>query len=776
MNEQQIKFKGKINRCIYDSETFKVYAVDVNVREYPQIKLNQYKNCTIVGDLPDLGEDIEYEITAIEKEGKYGMSYQVLNIKRDIPTTSEEVYSFLSSILTVNQAKTICENYPDILNIIKENRLDEIDLNRLKGIKQYTFEIIKEKIIDNFYLADLIARFQGYFTLSIVRRLYKTYTSADKIIENLKKNPYSALTKISGVGFKTADKLLLDIEKVSKENIEKGENPIIEFDYDIKTSQQRCLACVLYLLKKSEENGSTKMNLIDLRSECLKTIPECIDHFTEVVKDEDVYFDKEKLEIALKNTYDIEKYICDNINERLNSDNNEWLYNIELYRNVNGIDLSDEQMELLRSVCKNNFTVLTAPAGSGKTFSTKALINLLKENRKSFILCSPTGKAAKRLSQCTGERANTIHRTLMYRDGKFEFDKDNQLTADVVLVDEIGMTDIRLFKSLLEAIDADTKIVLIGDSYQLNSVGCGALLRDLCSSKEIPHVVFNKVYRMGEGGVLTACTYVRQNQKFLSKNIFTQIGEDKSYSFIPANKTQMNEMVLALYKKLLATNSVDDITVISSYNIGENGCDKLNQMLQPIANPNSVTSDKFIKTKQGNLEIKYYIGDIVIQNQNNYHAKLFLNDDGFDFDNKRPKETFIPNGTQGRVIDIVDNNLIINFENELVYYTVEDVRQIKHSFALSTHKMQGSQNKIIIFCCPSSHIFFLTNNIVYTAISRAEEKVYHFSDVKTINTAMNKSDSDKRNTFLGDMLEKLYRFSDVSDILKKVRITNKVIY
>lgn len=743
------KFKGKINRCVFSSETFKCYAVDVDTKKYPEIKLNRFKNCTIVGDLPDLGEDIEYEITAVEKESKYGLSYQVLNIRRDIPTTSEEVYSFLSSILTANQANTICKAYPNIFDIIKENRLDEIDLNKLKGIKEYTFGIIKEKIIDNFYLADLIAEFQGYFTLSIVRKLYKTYTSTDKVKEVLKKNPYSALTKISGIGFNTADRLLLDIDEISKKNIQNGEKPIIEFEFDIKTSRERCLACALYLLKKNEENGSTKMNLVDLRSECLKLASECIDHFPEIVKDEDIYVNKGKLEIALKRTYDTEQYICDSIKERLNNKSNVWNYNIYLYRNIDGIDLSDEQMELLKSVCNNNFTVLTAPAGAGKSFSTKALINLLKDNHKIPLLCAPTGKASKKLSQYTGEKANTIHRTLLYQNGKFVYNKDNKLIADIVIVDEVGMTDIHLFRSLLEAIDINTKIVLIGDVYQLNSVGCGALLRDLCGSEKIPHVVFNTVYRMGVGGVLTSCTYVRQNQKFLTKNVFTQIGEDKSYSFIPSNKEQMNNMVLSLYKKLLETNDLEDITVISSYNIGENGCDKLNQMLQPIANPISIKSDKFVKITQDKLEVKYYVGDMIIQCSNNYRSKIFLSDE------KTQETTFTPNGSQGKIIDIIDNDVIIKFDDALVYYSIEEMRQVKHAFAISTHRMQGSQNKIIIFCCPSSHIFFLSNNIVYTAISRAEQKVYHFSDVKTINTAMNKSDSDKRNTFLGEMLKEI---------------------
>lgn len=744
------EFKGKVKRCIFSSETFKCYAMDVDIKKYPDIKLNSYKNCTIVGDLPELVEDIEYEIIAVEKAGKYGLSYQVVNIKRDIPTTAEEVYAFLSSILTVRQAKTICQAYPNILDIIKEGKLDDIDLNRLYGIKEYTFDRIKKKIIDNFYLTSLIAEFQGYFSLSIVRRLYAAYNSTDKLKEELKKDPYAALTKVSSIGFKTADRLLLDIEEISKKNIENGENPIFEFGYDIKTSKQRCLSCALYLLKKNEDSGSTKMNLVDLRSEVLKLTPECIDHFPSAMKDEHIYINKEKIEVALKRAYETEKFICDNINKRLKNNRRVWPFNIYMYRNVNGIDLSDEQMGLLRSVCDNNFTVLTAAGGCGKSFSTKALIDMLKDNNKSFILASPTGKAAQKLSQYTGEEANTIHRTLAYQDGRFRFNKDNQLVADVIIVDEIGMTDIYLFKNLLEAIDMDTKIVLIGDVYQLNSVGCGALLKDLCDNDKVPHVIFNTVYRMGEGGVLTCCTYVRQNKKFLNKNVFTQIGKDKSYSFIPSNKEQMNDMVLALYKKLLLTNDSEDITVISSYNIGENGCDKLNQMLQPIANPTSLTNNKYIKIRQDKLDVKYFVGDMVIQNQNNYRAKLFLGND------KTMDTTFISNGTQGKIIEIIDDDLIINFGGDIVYYSFDELRQIRHSFALSAHKMQGSQNKIIIFCCPSSHIFFLSNNIIYTAISRAEEKVYHFSDVKTVNTAMNKSDTDKRKTFLGDMLRDSY--------------------
>lgn len=739
MEDKIYHFRGKVIKSIYKSEDFSVYAVSVDATDYPDIKQNKYQNTSISGNLPELTEGVEYEIKAIEKESKYGVGYHVLNLRRDVPTTPEETYAFLSEVLTCGQARTIVDAYPDIISMVKENRINEIDISKLKGIGEKSIEKIKEKIIMNFHLIDLVTEFGGVLSLSMLKKIYSRYSSIEMLKKKLKEAPYTTLTRVSGIGFVKADAIVLQLQK---ENV-------FDFGYNVKTSPDRCLACVLYLLDKNEENGNTKMNLVELRSECIELVSECIDHFVDVIKDERIYYNKDTMDIALRDTYDTEKFICENIKQRLKTDINIWNYNTYMYRNINGIDLSDEQIELLNSVCKNNFIVLTAPAGAGKSFSTKALINMLKDNNKQFILCSPTGKAAKRLSQYTGEIANTIHRTLIYQEFGFYYNKNNKLPTDIVIVDEIGMTDIYLFKALLEAIDIDTKLVVIGDNFQLNSIGAGSLLRDLCSNNIIPHVTFNTIYRMGQGGVLTACTYVRNKTKFLSKNVFTQIGEDKSYSFIPANKDKMNDIVSTLYKKLLESYNVEDITVISSYNIGENGCNNLNQILQPIANPSSLKSDKFIKVIRDKTEVKYYIGDMIIQCQNNYHANSFLNEC------KTTDQVFVANGSIGKIVDIIDNDIIIKFDNFIVYYSREEINQVRHAFAISTHRMQGSQNKVIIFCCPSSHTFFLSNNIMYTAISRAEEKVFHLSDVKTITIAMNKSDSDKRKTFLGDMLKEV---------------------
>lgn len=361
--EKEYKFIGEIVRCTYDTEDYKIYAVDVNKNNYSDIKYNKFNNVTILGELPTLTLGVAYEITAIEQETKYGISYKVINIKRDVPTTYEDMYIFLQEILTPNQANELWKHYPDIVQRVKENRLDDIDLNKLHGIKQYTFNVIKRKIIENFCLADLVIEFQGYLNLSIIRKIYNKYPSIETLKKELRKDPYKCLCGLAGIGFKTADTLLLDIEKVSKNNIAKGKEPIINFETDLITSSQRCLACLLYILNENENEGHTKMNLANLRSLCLKSVPDCAHHFVDVVKDKSIYYNKSTMDVSLRKTYDIELYIAQTLLKTLQAQQNIWNVDIEKYRNVNGVLLSDEQMKAVFNVCNHNISILNGGGG-----------------------------------------------------------------------------------------------------------------------------------------------------------------------------------------------------------------------------------------------------------------------------------------------------------------------------------------------------------------------------------------------------------------------------
>lgn len=170
MSDKQVEFKGRAARCVYSSPDFKTYAMDVDKDEYQDIKQNKYKNVSIIGNISDLTLGVEYEITATEEESKYGTSYRVTNIRRNVPTTAADTKIFLEEILTANQADVLYEEYPNIIDIVKNNRCDKVDLNKLHGIGEKTFEVIKNKIIENFKLADLVAEFKGTVSLSMLKK------------------------------------------------------------------------------------------------------------------------------------------------------------------------------------------------------------------------------------------------------------------------------------------------------------------------------------------------------------------------------------------------------------------------------------------------------------------------------------------------------------------------------------------------------------------------------------------------------------------------------
>ena len=444
MNEKQFKFKGVVIRCTYNTPDYKIYAMDVSKKDFPEIKQNKYNNVSILGELSDLTLGVEYEITAEEQTNKYGTSYKVVNIRRDMPTTVEGTYLFLSEILTENQAKVLIEHHPDIIQKVKNNDLADVDLSKLKGIGVKTFEKIKDKIITNYCLMELVIEFKNVLSMSIIKRIYDEYSSIDKLKEKLRKQPYTTLTRISRIGFKTADSIVLQLQ---------NEN-IIDFGFDVKTSPDRCLSCMLYLLEENENEGHTKMNLADLRQQCLKMVPSCAEHFVDVIKDDNIYYNKDNMEVALRATYETEKYIADTILSNLHNDNNIWDFDIQKYRAIGEFELSDEQMQILDVVCKNNIAILNGFAGAGKTASTQGIINMLKDNNKSFRLFAPTGRASKVLHENTNEPASTIHRGLGYvPPNQWTYNEWQKIHSDIIIVDEFSMVDIWLFKKLLEAID-----------------------------------------------------------------------------------------------------------------------------------------------------------------------------------------------------------------------------------------------------------------------------------------------------------------------------------
>lgn len=735
-----IEFKCVPERLVYNSENFKIYGVSVNSFEYPDVCINKYGTATIKGNMTELNLGSDYIVKAKEVSDSYGIGYFVINIKREKPMTLAATRNFLYEILTPNQTDVLLKAYPDIVDRVMNNRLDDIDLKRTKGIKDYTFNVIKNKIIENFKLAEIVEEFRGIFNLSIVKKLYDNYTSVDKIKEVIREEPYKCLCRLGGVGFKTADTLLLALDKDNKECKKNGKKPILFFGFDLATSYQRAKACIDYLLDENENSGNTYMHIGDLKKQFDTLVPEAKNNLPIILKgDNDIVFDKESLSICKKSTFETEKYIAQRIKEGIQI-NTKWDCDFSEFQKLDGFELTENQCKTSEYMCNYNIVLLVGYGGSGKSSSTQAFVNMLNAYDKSFKLLAPTGRAAKVLSSFTHEDAMTIHRGLGYLPpSTWYYNESNKMPYDVVIVDEFSMVDIFLFSRLLQAIDFNkTKLLLIGDDAQIPSVGAGNVLYDLLKSEMVPTVTLDKVFRYGTGGLSTVATDTRMGKEYLQKKSGMQIfGEDQSYIFMPMLQDKLVDYTVKLYQAILDKGySVDDIAVLSCYNVGDYGTVALNKKIQDAVNPNPESSIMFGETE-------FRINDIVMNYANDYKAIIY-NEENID----ENMTTFIANGESGRVIKIIKDAMIVDYDGTLIYIPKASMKNIRLAYAISTHKSQGGQFKIVILLTPKAHTFMLNSNLLYVGESRAKEKCYHIGEIKTVNNALKKKENFDRKTML----------------------------
>ena len=742
---KQVEFVGRVVRQTYSSENYKMYACDVDREKYPNIKFTLYGNAVIGGNLHSLTPGADYYIKAEEKSSSKGYKYEVLNIKKTDLKSEEDVYTFLQEILTFRQASELYKHYPNIVDLVVSGRSNEVDLNKLHGIKEYTFNKIKDKIIENYALFDLISEFKGVLTISMLKKLYEKYPSIEKIRSELRIHPYKTLVGLSRVGFKTADKLLLEMEKEG----------IIKFAFDLKTSKERCMACVMYFLEDNEtSNGNTKMKIVDLRKHVMTLTPACADHFVECLNEGkekgNIYYDKDTMDVALMNTYMTELLIAGIVTDAIKNKNHIWNIDWKSYKDKGEYVLSDEQLLALGLACNKQITILCGFAGSGKTATTNTLIKMLIDNNKTFELCASTGRAAKVLSSYTGMPAATIHRAYGYiPPDEWGYNNENKIETDIVIVDEASMCDIFLFCRLLDGIDFDkTKLFIIGDPAQLCSVSAGNLLNDLIDSKKVPTATLTKIFRYNEGGLMQVATDTRNCKPFLKdapngKYVF--LGKNKDFGFLQCENDKIIKNLCALYKGLLDKGiSPNDIMVLSAQNKGNYGTLTINNELQKIANKNcDPKSKKFIKIG----EVIYYEDDIIIQTKNNYHA--IVNESCFD---EEPKETMIANGETMTIKEITPFYTILDLDGIEIRYSRNDMENTALSYSISTHKSQGGSAKIVIFVVPTAHTYMLNSNLLYVGFTRTKERCFTIGDLTTINRAIKKKENIQRQTFLKDLL------------------------
>lgn len=744
MNNEEIRFKGVVVRCRYNSDNFKIYVVDVSKEEYPNVKRGNDGKVVVTGDLPTLVTNVEYEFEGRrEYNPKFGNQYKCSNIKQELPKDENSMRTFLENIIAKSHVDTLLNVYPNIVDKIVKDDLEDIDFSKLKGIKEKTFADIKGKIIENYCLMGLVGKYGGVISMNMIKKLYDTYKSTALIEEKLKNSPYKSLTHISRIGFRTADEILLKLEESKR----------VEFKEPLRNSKQRMVACYEFILQQNELNGNTLMGIKELREECGRLTPECINYFVDCIKEDNkkVYVDMDNKVVGLKSTRDKETYIYNTLKDMINTknkNNNKWLCNAELYRSLGGFNLSDEQINTINILINNNICILTAPAGSGKSASVEAVLRMCDDNDISYKLMTPTGASSKILADYTGKECKTIHRGLEFKPTSEDktpwgLNKDNKIQEDFVVIDEFSMVDVDLFYRIMSAIDiTKTKLLLVFDPYQLPSVGSGNLAQDILGFDFIPINRLTKIFRYSDGGLMNVATSVRNSQPFikLESGRTNQIfGNKKDFIYYERKGKPVLDTLKAIYMKLLNSYSIEDIMVLACQNKGDYGTVAVNKIIQNIVQKGK---DNHFMIRG---ETKFFEGDKVIQIRNNYKAKT-LNGVGDE------EECAIFNGNTGVIQKVYFDYMVIDFDGTLVKYEKEELTQIELGYCISIHKSQGSASKQVIVLSPNQHTFMLNSNLLYVGYTRARERVFAIGDVITIHRAIKKKANLTRNTWL-----KLYK-------------------
>lgn len=764
----RVTFDCQLEKCLFQKDGYYIYAMKIDQFKYPDIVVGKYGTTTILGNnLYELEYKQLYHVIAEPKDTKYGISYEVVSISFDQPQTENDVRNYLMTVLTKNQAEQIMKHYPNIMDLVAQDRVDEIDISKLKYITQRNLDIIIGKIRATSLLVNICATFYNTISLNVMQKLYGQFGSVDKIKEVLREQPYSGLCKLEGVGFRKADEILLKIEEESNAIKARGEEPKFEFKGPLKFSEDRCLACMQYYLDENEQEGNTKMKIEDLKAKVYTYAKETSIFFDKLLEHDAFFVDIINQMIGNKSTYNIEKYIAETL---LNANKSPilWDFNLEPYKTLGEFKLTEQQRAVQELLCKNNVVVLNGPAGSGKTSSVKSLIQMLNDNHLDFLMSCPSAKAAKVLEKYAGFPATTIHRMLGYQSGGFTYRKENHLQADLIIIDESSMLDIFLAKSVLEAIDFNrTKLLLIGDSYQLSSVGAGNLLHDIINSDICPVSTLTEIFRYSEGGLISVATDTRNGKQFLPYIISPEtqvIPKGNSFFFCPQSKETCVDYAVKMYLKLAETNSLEDTIVITSQNKGPQGAITINNRIQNAINPKK--NDNVLQLVREDYTIEYRENDMVMQTVNDYHS-IICDEYGYyerDDDGDPMYETLIANGESGRIVCVNSQNMVVKFDNYYILRHKSDLDKMSLAYAITAHKSQGSGYKNVIVVTPSTHTYMLNSNLLYVSFTRAKERCFCIGNPKTIAVAVKKKQNLSRSTFLQDIIKKLRSIGNESNI------------
>lgn len=722
--------KGTISKIIYrnNSNGYTVGLIKIKESDEEVGKIE-----TFTGVLPEFNEKTIYQLNGtFTTHNKYGYQFQVDSFEIVLPEKKDELVDFLSSDLFPigeKTAKKIVGSFgEDTIDVILNNKEKLLEIPRL-GIERINKinNILKEYQSTSNIVLELNR--MGFNTKDSLMLLNKY---KDKVIRIIDNNIYDLIDNIN-LNFKEIDTIAINNK------------------YDLY-DERRVEALIIYLLNEiTFEQGDTYSFFQEIYNSIIKYLPdlksEDLEYYLlKLSKQKRVVIKKEKY--YLKELYDAEEYIADRI-YRLNNMERRKLPKLkekikELEQKI-GITYDESQKNAIITSLNNNFTITTGGPGTGKTTIIKGIIRMLVDtchiSPQNIALLAPTGRASRKLMEVCNIPAYTIHKYLGWDkdNNTFSHNEINVCKEEYIIVDEASMIDTMLMFSLLKGTRLDSKFIFIGDYYQLPSVSQGQVLKDMIDSEVLDVIKLNNLYRQKDGNYIIDLAHEIKNKE-LSDNFLTK---KEDYNFIEVDNdyvlTSIKDIILKALEKGYREK---DIQVLAPMYKSQNGIDNLNKMLQEIFNPKS--NDKNELTV-GNKT--YREGDKVLELVN-------------DSDNS------ISNGDLGYIINITNkekndnkkNEIIVDFDGNIVSFSPDKFINITHGYAISVHKSQGGEFNMVIIPFVNSFKRMLYNKLIYTAVTRAKSKLILIGSREAFIYGVNNDYVNNRKTTLKEMLIKKYDY------------------
>lgn len=714
------KICGTVDTIIFASQDNRFTVLKLS----PE-KLSTQITVTLNGIAPLIGQLLEIEGEWV-KHPKFGQQFKATTYKTVAPTEISGIEKFLASgaingIGPAMAKKIVAEFGEKTLEIIAKS---PNELLKIPGIGKKTAEKISTSYLEQSELTEIMVWLENHgISNTYAGKIFAKYGSF--AIDIMEKDIYRLFQDIEGIGFLTADKLAfnLGIQREDKRRIISG----IDYALMQLCNNGHCCIPEMALVDKTAK-------ILQVNNQIIFTIlKERIDNGslnTEVVGGETLiyppylYYAEKKVAMRLLQ--------LQQATEPLSEDNLSLF--IKVWEKDNQIQLAQKQKEAIKACLHHGVLVLTGGPGTGKTTVIKGILSILKAQGLKIRLAAPTGRAAKRLSETTGQKALTIHRLLeannLAQDDNlqlgFSKDIDDQLDADVIILDEVSMVDIVLMHHFLNAVPDGCRIILVGDTDQLPAVGPGSVLKDIIRSQKIPAIRLDEIFRQAQTSMIIQNAHIINAgrlpdlRKQYSDFVFYELNDD----------TSITQKILDLCTKDLPHEGFDvlkDVQILSPMHRFLCGVENLNLMLQERLNP-----------KKNQDELKYSsqtfrVGDKVMHIRNNYQKNVFNGDIGF-------------------IQNINNEKLTVYYFDHIVTYEKNELNELTLAYASSVHKSQGSEYKVVIIPLSTSHYIMLQRNLLYTAITRAKQKVIIIGSKKALMTAIQSNRTQKRYTLLAERL------------------------